>query len=79
MPKLKVERGMDYKLQRLIRGEMAAQGVDVQTACKYAGVCQATVYKMFNNPSAYMDKALLLMRKLNIPIEEVREAVSYPY
>lgn len=79
MPKLRVERTMDYRLRAMIRGEMAAQDVSIETACRYAGCCQATLYKIFATPTAYMDKALRLMRGLSIPIERVRETVTYPY
>lgn len=79
MPKLKVERSTDYKLRVMIRGEMDAQDVSIEKACSYAGCCQATLYKIFSSPTAYMDKALRLMRGLHIPIEQVRDAISYPY
>lgn len=79
MPKLKVERTTDSRLEAMIRGEMAVQHVSVETACSYAGCCQATLYKIFSSPTAYMDKALRLMRGLHIPIEQVRDAISYPY
>ena len=38
-----------------------------------------TLYKIFDSPTAYMDKALRLMRGLSIPIEKVRETITYPY
>ena len=79
MPKLKVNRSTDYRLTAMIRGEMAAQGMSIATACRHAGCCQATLYKIFDKPTAYMDKALRLMRGLSIPIEEVRAAITYPY
>ena len=53
--------------------------VPVATACRYAGCCANTLYKIYESPTAYMDKALKLMRGLHIPIESVREAISYPY
>lgn len=79
MPKLKVERTTDYRLRAMIRGEMAAQGVTLATASRYAGCSERTLYSVFAQPTAYMDKALKLMRGLHIPIEAVREAISYPY
>ena len=79
MPKLKVERTTDYRLRAMIRGEMAAQSVSVATACRYADCCANTLYKIFDAPTAYMDKTLRLMRGLHIPIESVREAITYPY
>lgn len=79
MPKAKVSRTTDYRLTTMIRGEMAAQNVPIETACRYAGCCQATLYKLFAQPTAYMDKTLRLMRGLSIPIESVREAITYPY
>lgn len=79
MPKMRVERTTDYRLTAMIRGEMAAQSVPVATACRYAGCCTNTLYKIFDAPTAYMDKTLRLMRGLHIPIESVREAISYPY
>nr|DAW47489.1 MAG TPA: hypothetical protein [Caudoviricetes sp.] len=79
MPKLRVERSTDYRLRAMIRGEMAAQSVSVATACRYADCCANTLYKIFDSPTAYMDKTLRLMRGLSIPIEKVREAITYPY
>ena len=79
MPKLRVERTTDYRLRAMIRGEMAAQEVSVATACRYAGCCATTLYKIYDSPTAYFDKALKLMHGLQIPIESVREAISYPY
>lgn len=79
MPKLRVERTMDYRLRTMMRGEMAAQHVTVEKAAVWAGVSTRTLYSVFEMPSAYMDKALRLMRHLSIPIEEVRAAISYPW
>ena len=79
MPKLKVERSTDYRLTAMIRGEMAAQNISVEKASRYAGCCVNTLYKVFDSPTAYMDKALRLMRGLSIPIEKVRETITYPY
>lgn|GEM_PF-1162693 len=79
MPKLKVERTTDYRLRAMIRGEMAAQGVTLETASRYAGCSERTLYSVFAQPTAYFDKVLPLMRKLSIPIESLREAITYPY
>lgn len=79
MPKARIERTTDYRLQSMIRGEMAAQNVPIEKAAKYAGCCPKTLYRIFESPTAYMDKALKLMRGLSIPIEAVREAITYPY
>lgn len=79
MPKAKVTRSTDYRLTTMIRGEMAAQNVPIEKACRYAGCCQATLYKIFAQPTAYMDKTLKLMRGLSIPIDDVRAAIMYPY
>lgn len=79
MPKQRVERGTDYKLRCMIRGEIAAQNVPISKACEYAGCCQQTLYRVFDKPTAYMDKALRLLRNLSVPIESVREAISYPW
>lgn len=79
MPKLRVERTTDYRLRSMIRGEMAAQRVSIEAASRYAGCSEKTLYRVFEHPTAYMDKALPLMRKLSIPIEDVRSAISYPY
>lgn len=79
MPKLRVERTTDYQLRAIIRGEMAAQGVTVEQASRYAGCSEKTLYRLFDSPLAYMDKVLPLMRKLSIPIDRVRDAITYPY
>lgn len=79
MPKARVERSTDYRLRSMIRGEMAAQGVSIEKAAKYACCSAGTLYKLFESPTGYMDKALRLMRGLSIPIETVREAITYPY
>lgn len=79
MPKLKVNRTTDYQLAALIRGEISMQGVNIETAAHYAGCCPTTLYRLIDSPTAYMDKALKLMRALSIPIETVRAAISYPY
>ena len=79
MPKLRVERTTDYRLTAMIRGEMAAQRVSLETASRYAGCSERTLYRIFEQPTAHFDKALKLMRGLHIPIESVREAISYPY
>ena len=79
MPKLRVERTPDYRLRAMIRGEMAAQGVTIEAASRYAGVSEKTLYRVFQTPTAYFDKVLPLARKLSIPIERVREAITYLY
>lgn len=79
MPKLRVERSTDYRLRTMIRGEMAAQRVTIETAARWADVSINTLYKVFDMPTAYMDRSLRLLRHLSIPIEDVRAAISYPY
>lgn len=79
MPKARVERDTDYRLRRMIRGEIAAQGVSMNKACEWAGCSMQTLYRLFDQPTIYMDRALKLMRNLQIPIEEVRAAISYPW
>lgn len=79
MPKLRVERTTDYRLHAMIRGEMSAQKVSADTASRYAGCSERTLYRVLEHPTAYFDKVLPLMRKLSIPIESLREAITYPY
>ena len=79
MPKMRVERTTDYRLRAMIRGEMSAQGVTIEVASRYAGCSEKTLYRVFEQPTAYFDKVLPLMRKLSVPIERVRETICYPY
>ena len=79
MPKMRVERTTDYRLRAMIRGEMAAQGVTIEVASPYAGRSEKTLYRVFEQPTAYFDKVLPLIRKLSVPIERVRETICYPY
>ena len=79
MPKMRVERTTDYRLRAMIRGEMAAQGVTIEVASRSAGCSEKTLYRVFEQPTAYFDKVLPLMRKLSVPIERVRETICYPY
>ena len=79
MPKAAVKRDTDYKLSVLIRGEMAAQNVNPEKAAKYAGVGRTTLYNLFQRPTEYFPATLRLMRALSIPVEQMREAISYPW
>ena len=79
MAKAKVDRNTDYLLRMRIRGEMAAQHVSIDKACTYAAVSQATLYRLMDSPTRYMDKTLRLLRCLTVPIEDVREAITYPW
>ena len=79
MPKLAVKRDTDYRLTVMIRGEMAAQGVSIEKAAKYAGLARSTLYDLLKSPTSYFPQTLRLMRKLSIPVEEMRAAISYPW
>lgn len=79
MPKLAVKRDTDYRLMVLIRGEMAAQDVSTEKAAEYAGMARSTLYDLFRSPTSYFPQTLRLMRKLSIPVEDMRAAISYPW
>ena len=79
MPKLAVKRDTDYRLTVIIRGEMAAQEISIEKAAEYAGVSRSTLYDLLKSPTRYFPKTLRLMRKLSIPVEEMRAAISYPW
>ena len=79
MPKLAVKRDTDYRLTVMIRGEMAAQEISIEKAAEYAGVARSTLSDLLKSPTSYFPKTLRLMRKLSIPVEEMRAAISYPW
>ena len=79
MPKLAVKRDTDYRLSVMIHGEMGAQNVKPKNAAEYAGVSRPTLYNLLKRPTAYFPQTLRLMRKLSIPVEEMRAAISYPW
>ncbi len=79
MPKLAVKRDTDYRLTVMIRGEMAAQEISIEKAAEYAGMARSTLYDLLKSPTSYFPQALRLMRKLSIPVEEMRAAISYPW
>ena len=79
MPKLAVKRDTDYRLSVMIHGEMGAQIVKPEKAAEYAGVSRPTRYNLLKRPTAYFPRTLRLMRKLSIPVEEMRAAISYPW
>ena len=49
------------------------------SAKRVEGCSEKTLYRVFEQPTAYFDKVLPLMRKLSVPIERVRETICYPY
>lgn len=79
MPKRAVNRDTDYRLSVMIHGEMGAQNVKPEKAAEYAGVSRPTLYNLLKRPTAYFPQTLRLMRKLSIPVEEMRAAISYPW
>ena len=79
MPKLAVKRDTDYRLTVMIRGEMAAQAISIEKAAEYAGMARLTLYDLLKSPTSYFPQTLRLMRKLSIPVEEMRAAISYPW
>lgn len=79
MPKLAIKRDTDYRLTVMIRGEMAAQEISIEKAAEYAGTARSTLYDLLKSPTSYFPQTLRLMRKLSIPVEEMRAAISYPW
>ena len=79
MPKLAVKRDTDYRLTVMIRGEMAAQEISIEKAAEYAWMARSTLYDLLKSPTSYFPQTLRLMRKLSIPVDEMRAAISYPW
>lgn len=77
MPRLHIERDSNYRLNALIRGEMASQGWDIARAAKAARCSVGTLYKLFGAPMEHMPQAMRLLQALSVPIEDVRQAISY--
>lgn len=76
MPRLKQPRN---DLAELIFGAAAVQRVSSVKMAEVLGVSRPTIYKIRKDPIRYMPDVLYLARYLQIPIEELRGKIKYPY
>ena len=79
MPKTIFEKPRKYdKLMTLIIGNAAVKGKSRPDIAHIAGIAESTIYTRFRAPENFtIDEILRLGRGLNIPIEELRQAITY--
>ena len=79
MPKTVFEKKPKHdKLMTLILGTAKVNGKRNPEIAKMAGVGEATIYARFKTPGNFtLDELTGIGRGLNIPIEELRQAITY--
>ena len=76
MPRLKQTRN---ELAEKVWGVASVQGVTNTKMAEIIGVSPNTLVRIKQNPTHYFDAVLRIGRYLQIPIDEIRECVTYPY
>ena len=76
MPRLKQEQ--PRRLSVLIQGTVAALGLNTDQLCRIMDCSHSTALKRLRDPGCMtVDQLLRTGRGLGIPIEEIREAISF--
>lgn len=78
MPRVKMNEPKRDKLLELIAGVMKGMGKETADVAAMLGVSQPTALNRLRNPkSMTIEELLKVSRGLNIPLEEVRAAITY--
>ena len=76
MPRLKAQRN---ELAEVIFGVAAVQHVSTAKMAQVLGCSRYKIPNIRKDPIRYMPDVLHLARYLQIPIDELREKIKYPY
>ena len=79
MPRTVFEKKSRHsKLQTMLYGESRKQGRSREEMAAAAGVGPSTLTTRFASPGEFrLDELLNLCRSMNIPIEDLRQAITY--
>ena len=76
MPRLKQTHN---ELAALVWGTASVQGIGTEKMAEILGISKPTVLEIKRRPEHHFDAILRLARYLQIPIDDLRAAIRYPY